>query len=157
MIMALPKIKKLYYSIREVSKMTDVPQPTLRYWENEFPLLQPGKNSAGNRIYKLSDIKIIFFIKHLLYTQKLTINGANEIIQQLHDKNELTSQLDRFTPDNDSPVSLDERKKTAGNEDSPVLKTQSGTDPAFKTLLYRIREELNRINAELDKIRENLN
>ena len=44
-------LKKLYYSISEVSKLTDLEQYILRYWETEFEQLKPSKNRAGNRIY----------------------------------------------------------------------------------------------------------
>ncbi len=74
--MALKKINKLYYSIGEVSKITGLKQYVLRYWETEFAVLKPVKNSAGNRIYKDNDIKLIKYIQELLYKKKYTIKGA---------------------------------------------------------------------------------
>ena len=71
-------IKKLYYSIGEVSKMTDLKQYVLRYWETEFKQLKPSKNRAGNRLYRQQDIGLILEIKDLLYQQKFTIAGAIE-------------------------------------------------------------------------------
>ena len=71
-------ITKLYYSISEVSKITNLKQYVLRYWETEFPSLKPKKNSAGNRSYKQTDIDLIKKIKYLLYKKKYTINGARE-------------------------------------------------------------------------------
>ena len=76
--MALKKINKLYYSIGEVSKITDLKQYVLRYWETEFTVLNPSKNSAGNRIYKDKDIALIKYIQNLLYTKKFTIKGAKQ-------------------------------------------------------------------------------
>ena len=70
------QIKKLYYSIGEVSKMTDLKAYVLRYWETEFKQLKPPKNRAGNRTYRQSDIDLILYIKELLYTKKFTIDGA---------------------------------------------------------------------------------
>ena len=70
------QIKKLYYSIGEVSKMTELKAYVLRYWETEFKQLKPPKNRAGNRTYRQSDIDLIFYIKDLLYTKKFTIEGA---------------------------------------------------------------------------------
>ena len=70
------EIKKLYYSISEVSKLTGLKQYVLRYWETEFSFLRPQKNRAGNRIYRQNDIDIILKIKDLLYDQKYTIEGA---------------------------------------------------------------------------------
>ena len=57
------KIKKLYYSIGEVSEITKLKQYVLRYWETEFPHLKPNKNSAGNRIYRQTDIDNLIEIK----------------------------------------------------------------------------------------------
>ena len=69
---------KLYYSIKEVSEMTELKPYVLRYWESEFPTLKPSKNKAGNRTYKKRDIKVILDIKKLLYDKKFTIKGAVE-------------------------------------------------------------------------------
>ena len=52
-------IKKLYYSIGEVSKITELKQYVLRYWETEFKQLSPVKNKAGNRTYRQKDIDMI--------------------------------------------------------------------------------------------------
>ena len=74
-------IKKLYYSISEVSKITDLEQYVLRYWESEFELLNPAKNRAGNRIYTNRDIKLILYIKRLLREERYTIEGAKHVLQ----------------------------------------------------------------------------
>jgi len=73
-------IKKLYYSISEVSKITEMEQYVLRYWETEFEQLKPQKNRAGNRIYTNKDIQIILQIKSLLREKKYTIEGAKKIL-----------------------------------------------------------------------------
>jgi len=74
-------IKKLYYSISEVSKITDIEQYVLRYWETEFEQLKPQKNRAGNRIYTNKDIQLIMYIKELLREKKYTIEGAKKILE----------------------------------------------------------------------------
>ncbi len=73
-------LKKLYYSISEVSKLTGVEQYILRYWETEFSQLRPSKNRAGNRIYTNKDINLILQIKKLLREEKYTIEGAKKIL-----------------------------------------------------------------------------
>ncbi len=73
-------IKKLYYSISEVSKITGLEQYVLRYWESEFEQLKPAKNRAGNRIYTNRDIKLILHIKKLLRDERYTIEGAKQVI-----------------------------------------------------------------------------
>ncbi len=74
-------IKKLYYSIGEVSELTQLKRHVLRYWETEFPELKPSKNRAGNRIYRPKELDLIFRIKKLLYEEHYTIQGAREKIK----------------------------------------------------------------------------
>ena len=75
------EVKKLYYSIGEVSSITGLKQYVLRYWETEFPHLKPSKNRAGNRIYKDSDLDNIKELKNLLHNQKFTIKGAKQFLK----------------------------------------------------------------------------
>tara|TARA_A100000164_G_C21724333_1_gene684488 strand:- start:7 stop:369 length:363 start_codon:yes stop_codon:yes gene_type:complete len=93
-----PKVKKLYYSIGEVSEMTDLKSYVLRYWETEFNQLKPPKNRAGNRTYRQKDIEVILNIKELLYKKKFTIDGARGVLQgkdklisETKDSNELSN------------------------------------------------------------------
>ncbi len=74
-------LKKLYYSIGEVSRLTKIEQYTLRYWESEFKELNPAKNRAGNRIYTNQDIELVLKIKHLLKDKKYTFEGARKILE----------------------------------------------------------------------------
>ena len=82
--MSAKPLKKLYYSISEVSRMTGLKQYVLRYWETEFAELKPQKNRAGNRVYREKDVKLIKEIMALLYEHKFTIEGAR---QKLKDNN----------------------------------------------------------------------
>ena len=75
-------IKKLYYSIGEVSKMVGLKSYVLRYWETEFKQLSPPKNRAGNRTYRQKDIDLILKIKDLLHGRKFTIEGAKSVISE---------------------------------------------------------------------------
>ena len=79
--MQATNIKKLYYSISEVSEITGLKQYVLRYWETEFSQLRPAKNSAGNRNYRKSDIDLINEIKDLLYDRRFTIKGAKQYLK----------------------------------------------------------------------------
>lgn len=74
---------KLYYSISEVAEMTGLEPYVLRFWEKEFPLLKPKKNRAGNRSYQQKDIDLINQIKHLLYDEGYTIDGAKSKLKTL--------------------------------------------------------------------------
>ena len=87
-------IKKLYYSISEVSMITDLEQYVLRYWESEFDELKPAKNRAGNRIYTNRDIKLILYIKKLLRDERYTIEGAKQVLKSYAPDTGLGEQLE---------------------------------------------------------------
>ena len=88
-------IKKLYYSIGEVSKITDLKQYVLRYWETEFKQLNPNKNKAGNRTYRQKDIDTILEIKNLLYKEKFTIEGARKMLSQPSKENKVATKTEK--------------------------------------------------------------
>ena len=69
---------RLYYRIGEVSAITGVPTYVLRYWESEFRLLRPKKNSAGQRLYRKRDVELVLRIRTLLYDERLTLEGAKK-------------------------------------------------------------------------------
>ena len=81
----MPKIfpDKEYYSISEVCEITGLKSHVLRYWESQFKILSPTKNRAGNRAYRKNDIQVVQLIKHLLYTEMYTIEGAQRKLNQL--------------------------------------------------------------------------
>jgi DNA-binding transcriptional MerR regulator len=97
-------IKKLYYSISEVSKITDLEQYVLRYWESEFEQLKPAKNRAGNRIYTNKDIKMILYIKRLLRDERYTIEGAKQVLQGFVPEEETGEQLELIPSANNMPM-----------------------------------------------------
>jgi len=91
-------IKKLYYSISEVSKITDLEQYVLRYWESEFEQLKPAKNRAGNRIYTNREIKLILYIKKLLRDERYTIEGAKQVLKNFTPEVDNGEQLELMEP-----------------------------------------------------------
>ncbi|HWV57197.1 MAG TPA: MerR family transcriptional regulator [Longimicrobiales bacterium] len=84
-----PKIQKEYYSIGEVCTLVDLKPHVLRYWESQFPALNPGKNRSGNRVYRRKEIRLILLVKHLLYREKYTIEGARQKLEQLRRDGEI--------------------------------------------------------------------
>lgn len=78
--MSTSGIRKLYYSIREVSERVGQKPHVLRYWETEFEQLRPKKNRAGNRAYTERDIEIVERIQHLLKEERYTIEGARQVL-----------------------------------------------------------------------------
>lgn len=75
-------MKKLYYSIGEVSDITSVEPHVLRYWETIFKQLSPRKNKAGNRTYREQDITLILKLKELIQDKKFSTAGALKFIEK---------------------------------------------------------------------------
>ncbi len=73
---AIPE--KLFFKIGEVCDIAGVQAHVLRYWETEFPMLQPQKNRAGQRTYRRRDVEMALRIKELLYDEQYTIAGAKK-------------------------------------------------------------------------------
>ncbi len=71
-----------FFSIGDVCQLTDLKPHVLRYWESQFRFLNPVKNRSGNRVYQRREIELIMLVKHLLYTEKFTIEGARKRIEQ---------------------------------------------------------------------------
>jgi DNA-binding transcriptional MerR regulator len=84
-----------FYSIGEVCALTDLKPHVLRYWESQFRFLNPAKNRSGNRVYKSREVELIMLVKHLLYTEKYTIEGARQKLDQYKRSGELKAQAHR--------------------------------------------------------------
>ncbi len=78
-----------FYSIGEVCELTGLKPHVLRYWESQFRFLNPAKNRSGNRVYQRREIELITLVKHLLYTEKYTIEGARHKVDQHRRKGEI--------------------------------------------------------------------
>jgi DNA-binding transcriptional MerR regulator len=70
--------EKSLFRIGEVSRLTETKAFVLRFWESEFPTLQPVKSPSGHRLYRREDIETVLEIKRLLYEQGFTIAGARK-------------------------------------------------------------------------------
>jgi DNA-binding transcriptional MerR regulator len=89
MAMSTSRQVQEFYSIGEVCSLTDLKPHVLGYWESQFRFLNPAKNRSGNRVYKSREVELIMLVKHLLYTEKFTIDGARQRIDQYRRTGEL--------------------------------------------------------------------
>jgi len=83
-------MKKLYYSIGEVSEITSVEPHILRYWESIFDDLDPSKNSSGKRTYTDRHIKLILQLKELIQVKKYSTKGAKKVLENQGNTTERT-------------------------------------------------------------------
>lgn len=71
-------VKKLYYSIGEVSQMLGETTSLVRFWSDKFPeFIKPERNKKGNRKYTEADIKNLKTIHHLVKKRGMTLDGAS--------------------------------------------------------------------------------
>ena len=79
----LPPIPaKRYFTIGEVSELCSVKPHVLRYWEQEFPQLQPVKRRGNRRYYQRHEVELIRTIRRLLYIEGYTISGAGNRLRE---------------------------------------------------------------------------
>jgi len=96
----LPPIPaKRYFTIGEVSELCDVKPHVLRYWETEFPSLEPAKRRGNRRYYQRHDVLMVRQIRGLLYEQGYTIGGARLRLESAgaRDESALSNQIIKQT------------------------------------------------------------
>ncbi|HHW4678774.1 MAG TPA: MerR family transcriptional regulator [Xylella sp.] len=87
----LPSIPaKRYFTIGEVAELCDVKPHVLRYWETEFPSLEPAKRRGNRRYYQRHEVLLVRQIRSLLYEQGYTIGGARLRLEGESTRHELT-------------------------------------------------------------------
>jgi DNA-binding transcriptional MerR regulator len=143
--------KKMYYSISEVCAMTGIGQHILRYWEKEFSLLRPKKNSGGKRAYKEKDIEDIVKIKRMLGEEKYTLQGAKDKLSE--ERREQRAAINSVArkrgkvavaggednADLSASLSIDTDSELTMGENMPGNDNDGGVD---KALIVSVREEL---------------
>lgn len=81
----MDSLDKKYYKISEVSALLNIPPSTLRFWEKEFSLIRPKRNTKSTRFYTPSDIEKIRIVYYLVKEKGLKIEAAKEALRKNHD------------------------------------------------------------------------
>ena len=100
--------EKKLYRIGELSRLADLKPFVLRYWETEFPMLEPVKSASGHRLYRQEDVDMVFRIKRLLYDEGFTIAGARRFLRE-HEGN-LEAERTSANPATEGKAQLLSRK-----------------------------------------------
>jgi DNA-binding transcriptional MerR regulator len=153
--MTMPHPVQQFFSIGEVCSLTELKPHVLRYWESQFRFLSPAKNRSGNRVYKAREVELIMLVKHLLYTEKFTIEGARIRLDQYRKSGDLKStgkQAMRYETVGDVRRALDDvlavldgkepmaRLPAAEEVAAPVV-VESAPAPVMKTGPALVRDE----------------
>ena len=142
---AIPE--KLFFKIGEVCEIAGVQAHVLRYWETEFPMLQPQKNRAGQRTYRRRDVEMALRIKELLYDEQYTIAGAKKkLAGEQRGPSRDSGQLAPSRPAGRSlqpPPSLAARfSQVASPETAPISPGTENSRPALREIAKQLREVL---------------
>ncbi len=137
---------RIFFRIGEVADILGLKTYVIRYWEGEFPFLAPGKGASGQRVYQRAQIEMLVLVKHLLYGERYSIEGAKKRISELRRTGKLRETLDHLLnqrePDPLGPGSVIEKSRVAALEEKlKELQTlirepeESGlTVPGLKTI-----------------------
>lgn len=142
---------RLFYRIRDVSSLLGVKPYVLRYWETEFPILSPQKSPTGHRVYKKNDVETLMLIKHLLYTERYSIEGARKRIKELKKDGELKNFAEKVvqSPGSIEVISSLNASGEADSSEEVAFGAQSAIEPALpKKLPTGFREAVDGL-AEL--------
>lgn len=110
-----------FFSIGDVCGLTGLKPHVLRYWESQFKFLSPAKNRSGNRVYQRKEVELIMLVKHLLYSEKYTIDGARQKIEDHRKAGELRA-IARAALDSQTVGSMEQDLKE-------ILALLDGTQP----------------------------
>ena len=125
--------------------MTDLKPFVLRYWETEFPMLEPVKSASGHRLYRAEDVNMVLRIKRLLYDEGFTIAGARRHLREPQPASDNHPAGFHLTSPNDADAELHGELRgndNRGETSPPLLNRKMLLDlrdslRAFLTLLER--------------------
>lgn len=128
--------EKSLFRIGEVSRLTETKTFVLRFWESEFPTLQPVKSPSGHRLYRREDIDTVFEIKRLLYEEGFTIAGARK-----HLADRLSISADPAAPDA-AAASPGEENGVTGLPSQTFERPVNPANRLVRKMLLDLQEEL---------------
>jgi DNA-binding transcriptional MerR regulator len=76
----MEKSADAFRTIGEMAEELGVRTHILRYWEEQFPTLQPLKRAGGRRLYRPGDVALLKNIHRLLHNEGYTIKGARKFL-----------------------------------------------------------------------------
>lgn len=70
-------------TIGELGDALGIKAHVLRYWEAQFPQLQPLKRSGGRRYYRPEDVALVEEIDRLVHKEGYTLRGAKAALKAM--------------------------------------------------------------------------
>lgn len=107
---------KLFFRIGEVADLLDLKTYVLRFWETEFKSVSPTKSRSGQRVYRKKDVEMLCLIKHLLYVERFSIEGARKRIREMKGKSAKPTKDSTLAPSSEFKATLDHIKEMANSD-----------------------------------------
>ncbi len=112
---------RIFFRIGEVADILGLKTYVIRYWEGEFPFLAPEKGASGQRVYQRAQIEMLVLVKHLLYVERYSIEGAKKRITELRRTGTLRETLNKLLSQRETdafaPGSVIEKARIAALEE----------------------------------------
>lgn len=147
------------FKLNEVCKMANVQPYMLRFWGQEFPLLEAGKSGTGQRTFRRDQVELILEIKHLLFDEGLTIAGARKRLENAGGGAKAVVAPPAAAEDTDKPTPVKKKapakKKTLSGPATEKIEEQKVDKPPVENVqpllatLRDVRAELAEVVAEL--------
>ena len=128
---------KLYFRIGEVARLAGIKPYVLRFWETEFPALDPKKSGTGHRLYRRKNVQMVLEIKRLLYEKRYTIEGARKFLEARPKEGAPAAAA--------ASASAGGAKRSASRPAAPVQPAQTGFFDVPSPVLETVRQELREI------------
>lgn len=139
---------RMFFRIGEVADLLGLKPYVLRFWESQFPGLAPQKSSAGQRVYRRTEVEMLVLIQHLLYSERYSIEGARKKLRDLRKQGKLSKYksdtLGRLAA-NDSPSS-ELNAALMGGQDRQVSEIPSEVGTAIDRLV-----EAHQVAADVER------
>ncbi len=149
---------KLFFRIGEVASLLGLKPHVIRYWESEFPVLRPRKNTTNQRRYTRFDVLRVGLVHHLLHKNRYSIEGARRVLKTMDLSNDgIERQLDllaatgREPPDHDVPGATGPLPEDSSPRKRPAPEAAEPRG-SFLEQQQRLEEELGRTQAQLKAV-----
>ena len=86
-------MKKKYFNIDEISKLTGEKKHTIRFWEERINSLIVLRTNSGHRLYNYENLLKIKKIQFLISDKKLTLDGINKYFETKGDKGDFGRKI----------------------------------------------------------------
>ena len=131
-----------FRTIGEVSEALDIKPHVLRYWEQQFSLLNPLKRSGGRRLYRPSDVEMVEAINQLVNEEGYTLKGAEAVL-----RSQGAGELDRRHTDRRKG---DRRSSGSGQDGNGAPQSTFASRPDYSEAIAKLKGLRDRLSRAIE-------